>query len=144
MYSRADFTRHTEAIDAMESILSASHHDLNQQFAGRLDRWLNEYIELLEMFEKPSQIWENKQIGHCFNHLVFGHPTSGLDIKKFNFVFEILRRRIKGKLFNTGQILQAGRMKGKCLNPGEHGAKCMCKGLRKFELAAQEMGDAKG
>jgi hypothetical protein len=126
--------RHNEAIDCMESCLSAAHRDVgDRSYRLRLRPYKDDILELLAMFEKDER--EHTHMMQLILNLFDGEKLDGFEVNAYAERIERFRKRVKGKLVFTRTILMDGDKKAKCLSPATHGKGCRCKNYAKFKLA---------
>jgi hypothetical protein len=138
LYGKASAERHTDAINALESCLSASHMDIKQPYKLRLEPFHDDILEILDMFAPKDDFGDALQASAAtFDHTAMmklvvqmfdGEYFTGFQINANQALIEKMRKRIKGKLMFTRSLLA-----DKDVKPGT--AK---KNLAKFRLNEQE------
>ena len=128
LYGKASSERHTAAIDAMESCLSASHLDIQQSYELRLKPFQDDILEVLAMFDAPETVYEHTRMMRLVIAMFNGEYFTGFEINANQALLERMRQRIRGKVLFTRSILQ-----DKDANP-----KTARKNFDKFKLAEAE------
>lgn len=142
LYTRKNHDKHLEAIEAAEACISAAI--AHSEYAGRIAHFIDDYVEISEMFWNRCPITRKKMdepgndvrdIARVFMHLHVGCPLSGLESFRFNSAMERCKRKIKGKLFQTRMVLDAKNNQSKCDDEENHKQPCACKPYNLFMLS---------
>ena len=128
LFGKASAERYGNALDAMESCLSASHMDIQQPYKLRLKPFQDDILEVLAMFDAPETIYEHTRMMRLVIDMFNGEYFTGFEINSNQSLLERMRQRIRGKVLFTRSILQ-----DKDANP-----KTARKNFDKFKLAEAE------
>lgn len=105
LYGKASAEIHTEALNALESCLSASHVDVQAGYAHRLEPHKYPLLEILGFFEKEGQEFEHTQLMRLLVNMFDGSYFTGFQINDNQRLIDMMRKRIKGKLIFTRSVL---------------------------------------
>lgn len=144
MYSRQNWEKHTEALTAANSAISAAVCD--KGYEERVLPFIDDFLEISEMFWDKCPITKKKllqpgkdtqEIAGMFMTLVKGEQIGGFKSQAFTRVIERCERKIKGKLLGTRLMMmdKDKNPKAICSDNGSHDAGCHCKALTLFNLA---------
>src|SRR5271163_4566780 len=108
MYSKAQYEKHLEAIEAANACISAAVHEPG--YGGRITKFIDDYTEISEMFWAKCPITKKKmeepgadaeEVAGIFVHLVQGNALGGFQAIKFTEILERCQRKCKGRLLGT-------------------------------------------
>lgn len=143
LYTKKQFEKHSEAIDAASSCLSAAI--ARSDYGIRLEPFQDDFIEISEMFWAKCPITKKKlelpgpdvkEVATVFLYLVRGTKgLGGFQSQRFEAILERCRRKLKGKLLGTRLILMDNDGKPKCSDKKNHKQPCMCKALTLANMA---------
>lgn len=146
LYTKKQFEKHSEAIDAASSCISAAIAQTN--YAERLIPFHDDFIEIAEFFWAKCPITKKKleqpgpdvkDVAQVFFHLVQGKVLGGFQARRFEATLERCRRKLKGKLLGTRLILMDADKASKCADKENHKQPCKCRALTLARMAeAQE------
>lgn len=145
MYTRQQYEHELEAVDAADSCISAAVAQVD--YAGRLDAFVGDYVEIASYFWDRCPVTRKKLIkpgrdvekmADMFITLVEGQWVSGLQSKHLSAAMERVRRKLKGKLFMTRMLAQDNEASGRCDDIQNHKQPCMCRPLNLYRLANKE------
>jgi hypothetical protein len=147
LYTKKQYEKHLEAIDAASSCISASI--ARSHYGIRLEPYQDDFIEISEMFWAKCPITKKKleepgpdvkEVATVFLFLVRGTKgLGGFQAQRYEAVLERCRRKLKGKLLGTRMILMDADKKPKCEDVENHKQICKCKALTLVRMAqAQE------
>lgn len=145
MYSKAQYEKHLEAIEAANSCISAAL--VEQGYGGRITKFIDDFTEISEMFWAKCPVTKKKmeepgaeveEIAGVFVHLVQGNVLGGFQARKFETILERCQRKCKGKLLGTRLMMMDKDAKANCADKENHTDKCKCKPLTLFNLAQKD------
>src|SRR5271170_5473727 len=108
MYSKKNWEKHTEALTAANSAISAAICD--KGYEQRVIPFIDDFLEISEMFWDKCPITKKKllnpgkdtqEIASMFMTLVQGQQIGGFRSIAFSKSIERCERKIKGKLLGT-------------------------------------------
>lgn len=149
LYSKKKYELQLQAVDAASSCISASI--AGSDYMGRLDPYIDDYVEMSEYFWAKCPITRKKldqpgpdvrTIATVFFSLVQGKNVGGFEGNRFEAVLERVRRKLKGKLLGARLILMDNDKKPKCNDTENHKQPCACKPLTLARLAQAQGLDA--
>ncbi len=144
LYTRAQYEKHLEAINAASVCISAAI--ARSDYAPRLASYIDDYVEIVEMFWAKCPITRKKlelhgpdvtEMATAFLTLTRGEFFGGFAANALEAKLERARRKIRGKLLGTRLILGDNDKKPRCNNKVNHRQPCFCKGLTLANLAAR-------
>ena len=131
IYGRALAGRHNEALDALDSCLSASHEGVRGDYAVRLLNYQQDLLEIVAFWDKPETQDERFKYMRFVFRMFENEFFNGFDILKNQQMIEAMRKRIKGKLLFTRSLLADNDAKPACLDKANHVQICKCKNYAK-------------
>lgn len=145
LYTKAQYEKHLQAVDAASSCISAAI--AQSQYANRLVPYQDDFIEIAEFFWGRCPITRKKleeagpdvkEVAKVFFHLVQGKTMGGFEARRFEATLERCRRKLKGKLLGTRLILLDRDKESNCNDKENHTKGCKCKGLTLARMAAAQ------
>lgn len=147
MYTRSQYDHELEAVEAADSCISAAV--AGSDYMVRLIPYADDYVNIALSFWAKCPITKKrleqpgpdvKEVAKVFLVLSRGTQVSGLDSKRMTATLERVRRKLKGRLFNTRMMLADAGKKSNCDAPKFHTQPCQCHPRNLANLAAQQEG----